>query len=108
MVFDAAGGRLVSLNREARRIVESRRTPGRLSEQLLEVITFHRADGRVVSLSDLQLAQLLGTGERVRAEEVVLSVPDRRSLRTLINATPIRAEGGAISALRAAPSARWW
>ncbi len=30
-VFDAAGGRLASLNREARRIVESLRTPGRSS-----------------------------------------------------------------------------
>ena len=96
MVFDAASGRLVSLNREARRIVESLRTPGRPSEQLLEVVTFRRADGREVSLSELPLAQLLGTGETVRAEEVVLSVPDGRSLRTLVNATPIRAEGGAV------------
>ena len=39
---------------------------------------------------------MLGTGETVRAEEVVLAVPDGRSVRTLINATPIRTEGGAI------------
>ena len=45
-VFDAAGGRLASLNREARRIVESLRTPGRSSEQLLEAITFRRAVSR--------------------------------------------------------------
>ena len=73
MVFDAAADRLVSLNREARRIVESLRTPGRPSEQLFEMITFRRADGQAVSLSELPLAQLVGTGERVRAEEVVLS-----------------------------------
>ena len=34
---DAEGFRLVSLNREARRIVESLRTPGHPSEQLVEV-----------------------------------------------------------------------
>ena len=96
VVLDACGGRPVSLNREARRIVESLRMPGRPTEQLLEVITFRRAGGREVSLSELPLAQLLGTVETVRAEEVVLSVPDGRSVRTLINATPIRAEGGAI------------
>ena len=96
VVFDATSGRLVSLNREARRIVESLRMPGRPTEQLLEVITFRRADGREVSLSELPLAQVLGTVETVRAEEVVLSVPDGRNVRTLINATPIRAEGGAI------------
>ena len=95
-VFDAASGRPASLNREARRIVESLRTAGRPSEQLLEVVTCRRADGRVVSLSELPLAQLLGSGETIRAEEVVLSVPDGRSLRTLINTTPIRAEGGAV------------
>ena len=96
VVFDAKGGRPVSFNREARRIVESLRTPGRPTEQLLENVSFRRADGREVSLGEFPLAQLLGTGETVRAEEVVLAVPDGRSLRTLINATPIRGEGGAI------------
>ena len=99
VVFDAKSGRAVSFNREARRIVESLRTPGRPLEQLLEVITFRRADGREVSLSELPLTQVLGTGETVRAEEVVLSVPDGRSVRTLINATPIRADGGDIRSL---------
>ena len=95
-VLDARGGRPVSLNREARRIVESLRAPGRPAEQLLEVVTFRRADGREVSLSELPLAELLGKGETLRAEEVELTVPDGRSVRTLINATPIRAEGGAV------------
>ena len=42
-----------------------------------------------MSLGELPLTQLLGTGETVRAEDVVLRVPQGRSLRTLINATPI-------------------
>ena len=99
VVFDATSGRPVSLNREARRIVESLRLPGRPLEQLLEVTTFRRADGREVSLSEFPLAELLDAGETVRAEEVVLSVPDGRSVRTLINATPIRAEGGGVGSV---------
>ena len=96
VVLDARGGRPVSLNREARRIVESVRTPGRPTEQLLEVITFRRGGGREVSLSEFPLADLLSAGETLRAEEVELTVPDGRSVRMLINVTPIRAEGGAV------------
>ena len=89
VVFDARSGRPVSFNREARRIVEGLRTAGRPPEDLLEVASFRRADGYEVSLSDFPIAEHLGTGETVRAEEVVLSVPDGRSVRMLINATPI-------------------
>ena len=46
VVFDAKSGRLVSFNREARRIVEGLRTAGRPAEALLEVASFRRADGR--------------------------------------------------------------
>ena len=89
VVFDARSGRPVSFNREARRIVEGLRTAGHPPEELLEVVSFRRADGPEVSLSEFPIAQYLSTGETVRAEEVVLSVPDGRSVRTLINATPI-------------------
>ena len=65
-------------------------------EQLLNVMSFRRGDGREVSLSELPVAQQLNSGETVRAEEMVLSVPDGRSVRTLVNATPIPAEGGAV------------
>ena len=99
VVMDARAGRPVSFNREARRIVESLRTPGRPPEHLLEVVSVRRADGREVSLAEIPLEQTLGTGETVRAEEVVLSVPDGRSVRTLINATPIRGEGDAIGSV---------
>ena len=93
VVFDAASGRMVSSNREARRIVESLRTPGRPLEELLEVIVCRRADGREVSLAKLPLGLQFADAETVRAEEVLLSVPDGRSVRTLINATPTDTEG---------------
>ncbi len=95
-VFDARTGEPVSFNREAKRIVESLRTPGHSAKQLLEILTCRRTDGRQVSLEELPLAQLLSIPETVRAEEVVLTVPDGRSVTTLINATPICAEDGTV------------
>ena len=96
VVFDAGTGRAVSLNREARRIVEELRTPGRPTEQLLEVMTCRYADGREVSLDELPLARQLEGATPIRAEEVELSVPDGRSVRTLVNATPIRSQDGEV------------
>ena len=99
VVFDARRGRPFSFNREARRIVEGLRTAGRPPEELLEVISLRRADGREVSLSEFPLAEQLGIGETVRAEEVVLSVPDGRSVRTLINATPIHSADDGVASV---------
>ena len=91
VVFDAQSGQLVSINPEASRIVGDLLRPGRSLEQLLEVLTFRRADGREVSLEASPLAQVLRTGETVRAEEIVVEVPDGRSVTTLVNVTPIYA-----------------
>ncbi|MDE0343605.1 MAG: response regulator [Deltaproteobacteria bacterium] len=99
VVFDAKSGHPVSFNREARRIVEKLRNPGHPLEQILEVLSCQRADGREVSLSEFPIAQQLGASETVRAEEMVLSVPDGRSVRTLINATPIHAADGAVESV---------
>ena len=92
LVLDAKTGRAVSFNREARRIAESLRLPGRPAEQLLEVVTIRRSDGSEVSLSKLPIQQVVRSSETMRAEEIVLSVPDGRSVRVLVNATPIRTE----------------
>ena len=98
VVFDAASGRVASINREALRIVAGLRTPDQPAEQLLEILTFRRADGRAVSLAEYPLTQVLTSAETVRAEEIVIEVPDGRRVNTLINATPILApEGGVAS-----------
>ena len=99
MVFDVGTGHPVSLNREARRIVDSLCAPGQSAEQLLEVITYRRADGREIALDQLPLAGALSGAEAVRVEEIALSVPDGRSVTTLINATPIHAEDGAVASV---------
>ena len=99
VVFDARTGVLVSFNREARRIVGGLQTPGYSVEQLLDVLTVRRADGREISLAEFPLAQVLSTDETVHAEEIVLQVPDGRSMTTLVNATPIRSEDGEVESV---------
>ena len=93
-VFDGRG-RMVSSNRESRRIVEGLCEPGSRAEDLLDVVVVRRADGREVSLAELPLAQQFAGAEPVRSEEIVVSVPDGRSVRMLINVTPIPAGGSA-------------
>ncbi len=98
-VFDAATGMPRSFNREARRIVDSLRGPGQSPVDLLKVITFRRADGREFSLEEFPLAGLLSTPETLHAEEIVLRVPDGRSVSVLLNATPILSGDGAVESV---------
>ena len=92
VVFDARTARPVSINREARRIVEGLNTPSHSSVNLLEVMTCSFADGSEVALSEIPLVRALGKTTTMRAEEIVLSVPGGPSVRTLINVTPIRSD----------------
>ena len=99
VVFNAGTGVPVSLNREARRLVDGLTNPGQTAEQLLDVLTFRRADGREISLREFPLAEALSTGETVRAEEIVISVADGRSVSVLLNATAIRSEEGQVESV---------
>ena len=94
VVFDGRTGAPVSVNREMRRIVDSLRTPDQPPEQLLEVLTVRRDDGTEISLEELSMAQALSGAETIRAEEIVMRVPDGRSVRVLLNGTPIRSKEG--------------
>ena len=97
VVFDAATGMPVSVNREAMRLVQELREEGQGAEDLLEVVTCVRGDGTEVSLREFPLAELFRAGETVRAEEIRLTVPDGRSVSVLLNATPIHSEEGQLA-----------
>ena len=99
VVLDGRTGHAVSLNREARRIVETLRMPGHTAEDLLGILTCRFADGREIALDRLPLASALIRAETVRAEEIVLTTPDGRSVTTLVNATPIDAEDGTLASV---------
>ena len=99
VVFDLGTGHPVSLNLEARRIVNSLCNPGQSAEDLLGILTCRFADGREIALDEFPLARALSSAETVRAEEIMLSTPDGRSITTLVNATPIHADDGAVASV---------
>ena len=88
VVFDAASGAAVSLNREAKRIVSGLGMSGLGERDLLGALTCRRGDGSEVRLGDLESAETL------RGEEVELSVPNGRSATMLVDVTPIPTRGG--------------
>ena len=98
-VFDARTGTPVSFNREARRMVDGLVDPGKPAERLLETLTVRWTDGREVSLAEQPFSQLLSIAETLRAEELVLTVPDGRSITVLVNVTPMRTEAGEVESV---------
>ncbi|MCY4528484.1 MAG: response regulator [Chloroflexi bacterium] len=96
LVFNALTGVPVYVNQETRRISNELATPDVAAEDVLEALIFRRSDGREVSLKELPHATALSTGETVRAEEIVMSVPGGQSLTVLLNATPNRSDDGEI------------
>ena len=99
LVFDMPSGDPVRANREALRIVADLHGPDEKPVRLLRLIRVQRADGRVVSLSELPLAQALAAGETVRTERIVLVRPGWPRVPVLINATPIRSARGGIESI---------
>ena len=90
VVLNASSGRLVSYNQEAARIVKTLQSPGTTVEELMDLVTIRRADGREIPLQQFTVAQALRTGETIRAEEIEISGPSGNSIRILTNATPIQ------------------
>ena len=93
VVFDARSGRLVSLNQEMRRIAGDTCKPGASIVEILDVLTVRRADGREIEPGEYDaLMETLRESITVRAEEILLEMPDGRKVTTLINATTIISE----------------
>ena len=99
VVFDMQRGAAASFNREGRRIIDGLRDTDQTPEDLLGLMTIRRADGSEFSLREFPLARVLGDTETVRAEEIVMGVPDGRSVTVLLNATPIRSDEGELESV---------
>ncbi|MXW65375.1 MAG: response regulator [Bacteroidetes bacterium SB0662_bin_6] len=99
VAFDTRTDNPVLFNQEAMRLVEGIRAPEHTEEQLLDIVTCRRADGRDVTFGELMAALNSGNSETVRAETVELSVGDGRSVKILINATPIHSGDGITESL---------
>ena len=89
VVFDAVTGTPLSLNREARRIVESLRTPGLPTENTCSKRSPAGLPTAARSTSTSSRWQHeLSRAATMRAEEVALSLPDGRQVSALVNVTP--------------------
>ncbi|MYD93786.1 MAG: response regulator [Chloroflexi bacterium] len=93
VVFDAKTAAMVLANREALRITEPLGDPGDTPMELSKRVIPRYASGREVTVE--QLVQR----EELRAAEMELAVPDGRSVRVLLNATPIRSPDGEIESM---------
>ena len=96
LVFDARTREVVKFNREARRIISGTREQDRSFEQLCSMMTFRRIDGQEIPRHELPLERSIGTGETVRAEQVLVCLPNGETVSTLINTTPIYSKDGEV------------
>ena len=97
-LLNARSGRVVTFNREARRIFDNLRNADQTPEELLEVLRYRRGDGREFALAKFPIIEVVGT-DAVRAEEMVLQGPDGRSVTAIVNATLIRSGEGEVESL---------
>ena len=96
MVVDAATRTFASVNQEAERILGMSPEPGSTLVRYHQVAIYRRTDGMKYEDQERPLARALDRGEVVRAEEILLNLPDGRTVTTLVNATPIYSDDGKI------------
>ena len=94
VVIDARTGVPAYVNREMMRIGAELTSPDHTAEEMIEAITVRRADGTEISMQELPVTAAISAAETVRAEEIVIKVPDGRSVGVILNATPIRSGEG--------------
>ncbi len=94
LVFDAKTMGLVSVNQETRRIVRGVRPSGHSQAELLSTLRPQRPDGQEIPLSELPPARAIRSGGTVRAEELVIGLPDGQKVPVIVNATPVFSEEG--------------
>ena len=99
LVFDALNAELVSLNQEAKKLVGDFSPQDRDLRQIIGRFTIRRASGQEFSLDIPSLLEQLKSGETVRAEEMTLTLPDGSTVSALVNAVPIRSDGGEVTSV---------
>ena len=86
-VFNAYSGDPRSLNEEALRIIRGLDLPNRPLKHLLNNLTVRWPDGKDMLLTEFVIEQAQRDCKALRTEELVLSLPDGRSLSVLVNAS---------------------
>ena len=98
-VMDAATGAPRSLNREAARIADALREADQSVEDMLNQATIRTQHGQELTTEECTLAERLGQGGKVRGEEFAVTAPNGRSVSILVNADPIRRDGGEVESI---------
>ena len=98
-VFDARIGEMTYLNRESRRLIDVLGVPDMDVENIFTSLKFTRSDGREIAFADLPGTRALQTGETVRAEEIVIHLPNGNTVTTLVNCAPLFSESGDIESV---------
>lgn len=98
-VFDARKGEVVYLNHEGRRILGALGIPDEELDNLYSYVRTTRTDGREIPFTDHPGTRALLTGEAVKAEEIVIHLPNGNSFTTLVSCVPFFSESGEITSL---------
>ncbi|HTE87292.1 MAG TPA: PAS domain-containing protein [Dehalococcoidia bacterium] len=98
VVAEAEGDRVVTVNREAERILGIPHRPGWGMPQYQALFVRRHPDGRPFAEDEYPMFRALHQGETVRLEEVVYEFNDGRLVRALVNATPVYGDAGDILA----------
>ena len=99
LIFDGKSKNLVSLNPEARRIVGSHPAPGHSLEEIVSTLTLRSPDGREMPRGNTPAARAIRGAETVRAEEIIIHLPDGQAITTVVNAAPIFSDEGEVASV---------
>ena len=99
LLFDAETGGLLAMNEETRRIAGRPIVSERALNRLLREMELRRPDGRGIPFDELPTTRAVRSRETVLADDVVVHLPDGRSVNTLVNARPIPGPDGRIASV---------
>ena len=95
-VFDVRIGEITYMNRECRRILGVLGIPDEELENVYQSLRFTRTDGREIPFLELPGTRSIQTGEVVKAEEIVIHLPNGNTVTTLVNSAPLFSGSGEI------------
>lgn len=95
-VFDTRVGEMTFINQESRRIMGELGIPDEEMENVYQLLRFTRTDGREIPFAELPGTRALQTGEVVKADEIVVHLPNGNSITALVSCTPLFSESGEI------------
>ena len=98
VAFDIVTGDIISYNQEILRLFGGRQIVEAPWQESLLRMSFWRVDGREIPLADLPINRVYQFGETLRAEELVMQMPEGQPVPVLLNGAPIYSEQGDITA----------